>query len=89
MGGVLTCLLSALKAHIVNGQIALDEPAELAEGAELLVFRARRLRGRTRTRPASSGQAVKVFISKRAGRAVARINAHLSAAAYASRRSRS
>jgi hypothetical protein len=30
--------MSALKAHIVNGQIVLDEPAELAEGAELLVF---------------------------------------------------
>lgn len=30
--------MSALKAHYVNGQVVFDEPAELAEGAELLVF---------------------------------------------------
>jgi hypothetical protein len=30
--------VSALKAHVKNGQIVLDEPAELDEGAELLVF---------------------------------------------------
>ena len=30
--------MSALKAHVVNGRIVLDEPAELTEGAPLLVF---------------------------------------------------
>ncbi len=31
-------LVNALKAHVKNGQIVLDEPSELDEGAELLVF---------------------------------------------------
>ena len=31
-------LVNALKAHVVNGQIVLDDPAQLDEGAELLVF---------------------------------------------------
>ncbi len=30
--------MGALKARVVNGQIILDEPVQLAEGAELLVF---------------------------------------------------
>ena len=30
--------MNALKAHVKNGQIVLDEPGELEEGAELLVF---------------------------------------------------
>ena len=30
--------MDGLKAHVVNGQIVLDEPVELADGAELLVF---------------------------------------------------
>ena len=30
--------MNALKAHVKNGQIVLDAPADLAEGAELLVF---------------------------------------------------
>lgn len=37
-GAAILVGMSALKAHVVNGQIILDEPAELAEGAELLVF---------------------------------------------------
>jgi hypothetical protein len=37
-GAAISSGMSALKAHVVNGQIVLDEPAELAEGAELLVF---------------------------------------------------
>ena len=30
--------MNALKARFVNGQIILEEPAEIAEGAALLVF---------------------------------------------------
>ena len=30
--------MSALKAHFVNGRIVLDEPAEIAEGAPLIVL---------------------------------------------------
>jgi hypothetical protein len=30
--------VNALKAHVVKGQIVLDEPAELPEGAELKVY---------------------------------------------------
>lgn len=30
--------MNALKAHVKNGQIVLDEPSDLDEGAELLVF---------------------------------------------------
>ena len=30
--------MNALKAHVKNGQIVLDDPGELEEGAELLVF---------------------------------------------------
>jgi len=30
--------MNALKAHVKNGQIVLDEPADFVEGAELLVF---------------------------------------------------
>lgn len=33
----MLCRMNALKAHVRNGQIVLDEPAEFAEGAELLV----------------------------------------------------
>lgn len=29
--------MNALKAHVENGQIVLDEPAELAEGTKLFV----------------------------------------------------
>lgn len=31
--------MNALKAHVKNGQIILDQPEELIEGAPLLVFR--------------------------------------------------
>jgi hypothetical protein len=30
--------MSATKAHVVNGQVVLDEPAELPEGAALVVY---------------------------------------------------
>ena len=30
--------MNALKAHFVNGRIELDEPAEIAEGAELSIY---------------------------------------------------
>ncbi|MBK8995575.1 MAG: hypothetical protein IPM35_07495 [Myxococcales bacterium] len=30
--------MQALKAHVVNGQIVFDEPAELPEGAEVAVL---------------------------------------------------
>lgn len=30
--------MSAIRAHVRNGQIVLDEPVELDEGAEVLVF---------------------------------------------------
>ena len=30
--------MNALKAHVRNGQIVLDEPAELAEGLPVRVF---------------------------------------------------
>lgn len=36
---VLACWsMSAIRAHVRNGQIVLDEPVELDEGAEVLVF---------------------------------------------------
>jgi hypothetical protein len=31
--------MNALKAHVKGGQIVLDEPTELSEGAELLIVR--------------------------------------------------
>lgn len=36
--GAIVRRMNALKAHVKNGQIVLDEPASFAEGAELLVF---------------------------------------------------
>jgi hypothetical protein len=30
--------MSALKAHVVNGRIVVDEPVDLPEGTELAVF---------------------------------------------------
>ncbi len=36
--GAIVRRMNALKAHVKNGQIVLDEPADFVEGAELLVF---------------------------------------------------
>lgn len=37
-GGAIFGRMNALKAHVKNGQIVLDEPAELAEGMPVSVY---------------------------------------------------
>ena len=34
----LLCVVNALKAHVVNGRIVVDEPVDLPEGAELRLY---------------------------------------------------